>query len=111
MVALKSNKKLTTVHRMMWYRDYFRLGGVHAFDGGLIRIMSRRDRRPTLPRERRRTFYPKYGAYLARTILGMLWTHARLRLILHRVWNDPDRRKSVDGAIAAGQTTMERRAG
>lgn len=99
MVALRSNKKLTTVHRMTWFRDYLRLAGVHGFDGGLFRIIDRRARRPSLPRENWLVFYARYGAYLVRSLSGMGLTYGRLRWILHRVWTAPGRYDYQDEAI------------
>ena len=91
MVALRSKKKLTTLHRMVWFRDYVRLAGVHGFDGGLFRLRYRRDRRPGFPQEPWFVFYPKYGAHVARSLLGMAWTYGRLRYVLHRVWHATER--------------------
>src|SRR6185503_9352280 len=41
--ALKSNKKLATVHRLLWYRDFHRLYGCHPLEGGFGRIKARKD--------------------------------------------------------------------
>ncbi len=38
MVAFKSNKKITTVRRLLFYREYRRLYHIHSLEGGIIRI-------------------------------------------------------------------------
>jgi hypothetical protein len=99
MTALGSNKKLTTLHRLLWYSEYGRRDGIHPLERGHVRIKSRRGRRPGLPREGRLSFYPKYGWELAQAGFGTLRTYARLRLMLHKVWTDPERRAYCDAAI------------
>jgi radical SAM superfamily enzyme YgiQ (UPF0313 family) len=99
MVALRSNKKLTTIHRMTWFRDYLRLANTHGFDGGLFRLKFRRDRRPGLPREPWLVFYASYAAMLARSLLGMTVTYCRLRWMLRRVRRNPARYRYGDEAI------------
>jgi hypothetical protein len=108
MVALRSNKKITTVHRMTWFRDYVRLTGVHGFDGGLFRLKYRRDRRPGLPTEPWPRFYASYALLLARSLGGMAITYGRLRWILHRVWTDPRRYRYRDEAIGTVRPATKR---
>jgi hypothetical protein len=108
MVALRSNKKLTTVHRMTWFRDYLRLAGVHGFDGGLFRLKFRRDRRPGLPTEPRVAFYAGYAAMLGRSLLGMAATYCRLRWMLRRVWRDPAHYDYADEAIGRPRKWLAR---
>ncbi|MBN1611771.1 MAG: radical SAM protein [Polyangiaceae bacterium] len=108
MVALRSNKKLTTVHRMTWFRDYLRLADVHGFDGGLFRLKFRRDRRPGLPTEPRVTFYASYAAMLARSLAGMTVTYCRLRWMLRRVWRDPAHYDYADEAIGEPRKWLAR---
>ena len=38
MTALGSNKKLTTLYRLLWYRDFHRLYGCHPLEGGFGRV-------------------------------------------------------------------------
>jgi radical SAM superfamily enzyme YgiQ (UPF0313 family) len=109
MVALRSNKKLTTIHRMTWFRDYLRLADVHGFDGGLFRLKFRHDRRPGLPREPRVAFYASYAAMLARSLLGMAVTYGRLRWMFRRVRRDPARYRYGDEAIGEPRKRSARR--
>lgn len=100
MVALRSNKKLTTVNRLVAYREGPRLEGVSALESGYLRLRRRRERRPELPLEHPLVFYPKYGWRLfARTGTAVV-TYLRLRLILHRALRDPKRFEYTDAAIA-----------
>lgn len=99
MTALGSNRKLATVHRLMWYRDFQRFHGVHPLEGGYFRRKYRHDRRPTLPRENPFVFYPKYAAELVRSLTGMGVTYVWLRWQLYKIWNHPQRLEYVDVAI------------
>ena len=67
MRALKSNKRLTTLHRLLWYRDFHRLYGCHPLEGGLGRLKYRRDRQSGMKLENPLVFYPKFWAYEARS--------------------------------------------
>ena len=99
MVALRSNKKLTTVNRLIAYREGPRLEKVSALESGYIRLRRRRERRPELPLEHPLVFYPKYGWRLfARTGTAAI-TYLRLRLMLRRALRDPDRLAYTDAAI------------
>ena len=97
--ALGSNKKLTTINRMTWFKDFLRLCETHPLESGFIRYKVRGDRRPGLPEEGRVRFYLSYAAYLTRSILGMGLTYLRLRRIVRKVWTDPKRLEYKDTAI------------
>ena len=68
MRALRSNKQLTTLHRLLWYRDFHRLYGCHPLEGGLGRLKFRRDRRSGMKLENPLLFYPKFWASEVRNI-------------------------------------------
>jgi hypothetical protein len=97
--ALGSNKKLTTINRMTWFKDFLRLCETHPLESGFFRYKVRDDRRPGLPKEGRIRFYSSYAAYLTRSILGMSFTYLRLRRIVRKVWTDPKRLEYKDTAI------------
>jgi hypothetical protein len=99
MAALGSNKKLTTMHRLLWYRDFHRLYGCHPLEGGFGRIKMRRDRRHGMPLENPVTFYARYVLTEARAYGSMLWTYAKLKRRLKKIWTDPARRAYRDTAI------------
>jgi len=99
MVALRSNKKLTTVNRLVAYREAVRLEGVAKLEAGYIRIKRRRQRRSGLPRENPMVFYPRYFGHLWNALGGTLVTYVRLRRLLGRILRDPARFDYVDRAI------------
>ena len=99
MAALGSNKKLTTVNRLMAYREAVRLEGVAKLESGYIRIKRRRQRKRGLPRENPILFYARHWGHLIHALGGSAITYCRLRLILHRIWHDPKKREYKDAAI------------
>jgi hypothetical protein len=99
MAALGSNKKLTTVNRLLAYREAVRLEGVAKLESGYIRVKRRGQRRSGLPRENPLLFYARYWGHLAHGLGGSAITYARLRMILRRVLRDPQRRDYRDAAI------------
>ena len=100
MIAMGSGKKLTTVNRLMAYREAVRLEKCAKLESGYLRIKRRRQRRPDLPRENPLAFYPKYWSHLLWSISHQIATYVRLRMILRRILNDPKRRDYRDAAIA-----------
>jgi hypothetical protein len=101
MAALRSNKRLTTLHRLLWYRDFHRLYSCHPLEGGLGRMKFRRDRRSGMRLENPLVFYPRFWASEVRNISSMLWTYRRMRRMLDRIWTDPASRAYRDIAITA----------
>jgi hypothetical protein len=99
MAALRSNKKLTTLHRLLWYRDFHRLYGCHPLEGGLGRLKYRRDRRHGMRLENPITFYTKFWVSEVRNIGSMVRTYQRMKKMLMAIWNDPASRNYRDVAI------------
>jgi hypothetical protein len=99
LIALRSNKRFTTINRLVAYREAVRLEGVAKLESGYIRIKRRRQRRSDLPVELFVTFYAKYLAHTVVALGGTLITYARLRLMLRRAMRDPKRFDYVDRAI------------
>ena len=99
LIALRSNKRFTTINRLVAYREAVRLEGVAKLESGYIRIKRRRQRRSDLPVEMFVTFYAKYLAHSVVALGGTLITYARLRLMLRRAMRDPKRFDYVDRAI------------
>jgi hypothetical protein len=101
MTALGSNKRLTTVYRLLWYRDFRRLYGCHPLEGGFFRVKRRRDRRSGMKLENPLAFYPRYWWSEMRNV-GVMWFHfAKLRRTMLRIWNDPKRFEYRDTAIVS----------
>jgi hypothetical protein len=99
MTALGSNMRFTTVYRLLWYRDFRRLYGCHPLEGGFFRIRRRKDRRSGMPLENPLTFYPRHWASEARNVVAMCFDYFKLRRIMLRIWNDPQRLAYRDVAI------------
>jgi hypothetical protein len=99
MAALRSNKRYSTLHRLLWYRDFHRLYGCHPLEGGLGRMKFRKDRRSGMKMENPLVFYPKFWGLEVRNILSMVWTYRRMRRTLLQILADPESRNYRDIAI------------
>jgi len=99
MVALGSNKKLTTINRLMWHRDFQRFHNIHPLEGGLFRLIRRSDRKPDLPREGWLGFALYWIQQCLLAPLRMSVTYLILRLKLWRILRDPRSREWRDAAI------------
>ena len=99
MAALGSNKKLTTVNRLVFYGAQFNKRRLPSLDNGVIRMKYRTDRRPGLPRENPLIFYSVHLADVITTLFRVTLMHLRLRWILRRILRDPKRRGYLDPAI------------
>ncbi|AQA00847.1 radical SAM protein [Sphingopyxis sp. QXT-31] len=101
MAALGSNKKRTTVNRLLAYREAVRLEGVAKLESGYVRIKRRTQRRPGLPRENLFSFWTGYAAHTFRALGGSLVTYVRLYRMMRRIVTDPSRFAYRDRAISA----------
>jgi hypothetical protein len=101
LAALGSNKRYSTLHRLLWYRDFHRLYGCHPLEGGVGRMKFRKDRRQGMKLENPLIFYPKFWASEARNIASMYVTYLRMRKIMLRILADPQARNYRDAAITA----------
>jgi pyruvate-formate lyase-activating enzyme len=99
MVALRSVKRNTTIHRLLGYRESMRLEGVVKLEAGIWRKRERLDRRPGMPVEPFLRFHARQAMRHARTVIGGLTTYARLRAMLFRIQRDPQRYAYTDAAI------------
>jgi hypothetical protein len=82
-----------------WFMSSIHLEKVHPLEGGVIRLKSRRDRRPGLKREPIWTFYPKYWVESAVKIYKLGTLYFRLRGIYKRIKADKKRFKYMDVAL------------
>jgi radical SAM superfamily enzyme YgiQ (UPF0313 family) len=84
---------------MVWFKGCIDIEQVHPLEGGILRLKSRRDRRPELPLEPVWRFYP---GYLMETIAKQVrWAslYLRMRKIYRKVKRDPQRREYTDPAL------------
>ena len=84
---------------MTWFKASFELENCHPVESGLLRLKSRRDRRPGTPMESIWSFYPKYLAEMARKTAGWAEIYLKLRWIYVRVKHNPKRYEYSDLAI------------
>jgi hypothetical protein len=84
---------------LMWFYGCIVLEKIDPLQGGYLRLKSRRNRRPSFPRESPLVFYPRYAA-------EMIWKHLRLaREIVHfhglrrALKRDPNARGYMDQAL------------
>ena len=84
---------------LTWFKASFELENCHPVESGIIRLKSRRDRRPSMPIEPVWQFYPKYWAELVRKTYGWLSIYVRLRRKYLKIKYDPQRYEYSDLAI------------
>lgn len=102
MTALGSNKKLTTVYRLLWYRDFRKLYKCHPLEGGFFRVKRRKDRRHGMALENPLLFYPRYWFSELRNVATMAAHYFRLRRTMLKIWKDPRRLEYRDLAMTLG---------
>jgi hypothetical protein len=85
---------------MLWFYSCIHFEGLHPLDGGILRLKSRRDRRPGMPLESPFVYYPRRIArtlYNQVRLLALVLKFARVRKKIRR---DPARRDYMDLAVA-----------
>jgi len=82
-----------------WFMSSIHLEKVHPLEGGVIRLKSRRDRRPGLKLEPIWTFYPKYWVESGIKVYKLATLYFRLRGIYKRIKADKKRFKYMDVAL------------
>lgn len=105
-VALKNGRKLTTVNRLILYKEYKRLYQVHSLEGGIIRIKRRTERRPTLPLESIWIFYPKYWFETVSITCQMITSYIKLYFTMKKIWKDPLGHKYIDDSMRIEKDTL-----
>ena len=84
---------------LMIYSRFMSIEKVSPLQGGIIRLKSRRDRRPGMPIEPVWSFYPKYIWETLSKNVRMLSHWARLELVRQRIRRDPKRFAYMDEAL------------
>lgn len=98
--ALGSDKKITTMNRLLVYGTASRLYKVFSLDSGYLRLKYRKDRRPGMPLENPLLFYPKHYFETLRNITILAANRWRYLRFVKKLWSDPDRFAYSDKAIA-----------
>lgn len=107
MIAFGSNKKRTTVFRLLFYKEYRRLFALHPLEGGMIRIKRRKERRRGFVLEPVWQFYPKYWYETIQTSIKMFHTYSRLTRMMKKIWTDPQRYDYRDQAMEIRENDKE----
>ncbi len=100
MVALGSNKKLTTIKSILIYSNGYRTYGIHPLEVGYRRVRHRRDRRPGMKRENPLVFYPKYFIANLWDTTCFYFKSMQLYRTMMSIWKHPKRFEYSDMAIA-----------
>ncbi len=100
MVVLGSNKKLSTIHRLIFYREFRRQFGVHPLEGGFGRRYDRNERRSGMSRENKLFFLLRRSWQQVRANVCGFVLYLRLRLALYRILRDPTRTNWRDESIS-----------
>jgi hypothetical protein len=98
--ASKLGRPSTTLSTLLWFKLVSSFEGVHPLEGGALRLKSRRDRRPGLPRENPLVFYPRYFGEPAVKLWHYISVYRESKAILDEVLAAPDRWDYSDLAIA-----------
>ena len=98
--ALGSNKKISTMNRLLVYGTSSRLHNVFSLDGGYLRLKYRTDRRPGMPLENRLVFAAKYYLSTVRNLAVLSVARWRYLRFIKKLWSDPARFDYTDQAIA-----------
>ncbi len=89
----------------LWFYGCKTLEGIHPLEGGYLRRMYRRDRRPGLPREWPVLFHAKYVRHLWRANWGIISLLRRFNRVRKEIKADPNRRAYRDVALAPVEET------
>ena len=99
MVAVGSNRKTTTINRLVGYREAVMAEGVSMLESGFVRVRNRLQRRSGLPIESPLAFYPRHWWKTARGLSAYLSTTLKLRSMLRRIEADPNRFEYRDASL------------
>jgi len=113
-VAASGGNASNALFLITWFKGSIDFERVHPLESGLLRLKSRRDRRPSLPLQPALSFYPRY--WLGTAIKMVRWAalYLRLRRIYVKIKRDPAKRHYVDAATqpcADGDDALELFAG
>ncbi len=89
----------------LWFYGCKTLEGIHPLEGGYLRRMYRRDRRPGLPREWPVLFHIKYLRHFWRAHHGILSLWLRFNKVRKAIKANPDSRAYTDLALTPVEET------
>jgi hypothetical protein len=91
----------------LWFYGCKTLEGIHPLEGGYLRRMYRRDRRPGLPRELPVLFHLKYLRHLWRTHVGIISLLRRYNKVRKEIKANPNRSAYSDLALTPVEETND----
>jgi len=98
--AAATNIDLRTIaDTLLFFSEFVSVERVHPLQGGMLRLKSRKDRRPGLPTEPAWSFYPKYALATANKLIRMVGAILKFRRMRLAVANDPNRAAFRDRAL------------
>ncbi len=89
----------------IWFYGCKTLEGIHPLEGGYLRRLYRRDRRPGLPKEWPVAFHLRYLRHLWRTHRGILTLLRRYNRVRKEIKANPDARAYTDLALTPVEET------
>ncbi|MDA9403453.1 B12-binding domain-containing radical SAM protein [Bradyrhizobium sp. CCBAU 45389] len=92
---------------VLYFRGYHPIEHVHPLEGGVLRLKSRRERRPHLPTEPAWLFYPRFVAETATKAARWATLAIRLERLARKVKRDPHRLAYTDKALTASTDQTE----
>jgi hypothetical protein len=100
-VAASKANASNALFLITWFVGSINIEHLHPLECGLLRLKSRRDRRPGLPIEPIWSFYPKYYAAFASKLVRWTALYFKLRRIYLRIKHNPQRFAYTDMAMTA----------
>jgi tRNA A37 methylthiotransferase MiaB len=88
---------------LLWFYSCIAFEKIHPLDGGFLRLRSRRERRPSLPRESPLVFYPRHAWRTFYNQARLLALVLRFRRVRQDIKRDPDSRTYTDVALTPVQ--------
>jgi hypothetical protein len=89
----------------LWFYGCKTLEGIHPLEGGYLRRIYRRDRRPGLPQEWPVLFHLKYLRHVWRSHVGIIALLRRFNKVRKQIKADPNRRAYTDLALTPVEET------
>jgi hypothetical protein len=89
----------STLLAITWFKGCLELENVHPVEGGMVRLKSRRDRRPSMPMESIWAFYPKFFGEVVGKTARWASLYLKLRKMYVAIKRDPKRYEYTDLAI------------
>ena len=86
---------------LMWFSSAVKIENLHPLQWGLIRLKFRKDRRPGLPLESRRSFYGGYVVDMTRKAFHLARRFRHLQRIVAKIEADPNAKSYTDAALTA----------